>query len=73
MVEPTCELFHQLKSRGIASKIVQLDPDGENIKLEKRVQTVHCQSLQPIEFEYTSRDTLQHNGLAELAFPYLAG
>ena len=35
MVEPTCELFHQLKSRGIAVKFVRLDPGGENIKLEK--------------------------------------
>ena len=27
----------------------------------------------PIDFEFTSRDTPQHNSLAELAFPYLAG
>ncbi len=25
-----------------------------------------------MEFEFTSRDTPQHNNLAELAFPYLA-
>ena len=29
--------------------------------------------LQPIDFEFMSRDTPQHNSLAELAFPYLAG
>jgi len=29
--------------------------------------------LQPVNFEFTSRDTPQHNNLAELAFPYLAG
>jgi hypothetical protein len=29
--------------------------------------------LQPLDFEFTSRDTPQHNSLAELAFPYLAG
>jgi len=28
--------------------------------------------LQPIDFEFTSRDTPQHNSLVELAFPYLA-
>ena len=29
--------------------------------------------LQHIDFEFTSCDILQHNSLAELAFPYLAG
>jgi hypothetical protein len=29
--------------------------------------------LQPIDFEFTSRDTPQHNCLAELAFLSLAG
>ena len=29
--------------------------------------------MQPLEFEFTSRDTPQHNNLAELAFLYLAG
>ena len=29
--------------------------------------------LQPLDFEFTSHDTPQHNSLAELAFPYLAG
>ena len=27
--------------------------------------------LQPVDFEFTSWDTPQHNNLAELAFPYL--
>ncbi len=31
------------------------------------------QSLQPVSFEFTSRDTPQHNSLAELSFPYIAG
>jgi hypothetical protein len=35
MVEPTCELFNQLKARGVAVKFVRLDPGGENVKLEK--------------------------------------
>ena len=29
--------------------------------------------MQPLEFEFTSYDTPQHNNLAELAFLYLAG
>ena len=29
-------------------------------------------NMQPIDFEFTSRDTPQHNSLVELAFPYLA-
>ena len=29
--------------------------------------------MQPIKFEVTSRKTPQHNNLAELAFPYIAG
>ncbi len=29
--------------------------------------------LQSLDFEFTSCDTPQHNSLAELAFPYLAG
>ena len=29
--------------------------------------------LQPIDFEFMSSDTPQHNSLAEYAFPYLAG
>ena len=28
--------------------------------------------FQPIDFEFTSRDTSQHNSLPELAVPYLA-
>ena len=35
MVEPTCELFNILKSKGIPVKTVRLDPAGENHKLEK--------------------------------------
>jgi hypothetical protein len=50
-----------------------MDPAGENLALEKRVQSVDWQALQPIKVELTSRETLQHNNLAELAFPYLGG
>ena len=35
--------------------------------------TAEWKNLQRIDFELTSRDTLQHNNLAELSFPYTAG
>ena len=73
MVERTCEWLNQMKARNIPVLIVRMDPGGENIKLEKRAKSVDWQSLQPIDFEMTSRDTPQHNNLAELSFPYLAG
>ena len=65
MVEPTCEFLHKLKSRGIPVKIIRLDPGGENLKLEKRAASVDWKELQPLDFEFTSRDTPQHNSLAE--------
>ena len=46
---------------------------GENQKLAKHAGSSDWARLQPIDFEFTSRDTPQHNNLAELAFPYLAG
>ena len=65
--------MHKIKSRGIPVLFIWLDPAGENLKLEKRASSVDWTPLQPLEFEFTSRDTPQHNNLAELAFPYLAG
>ena len=72
-VERSCEHFHKLKTRGIPVRYVRLDPAGENHKLAKRAGSSDWAVLQPIDFEFTSRDTPQHNSLAELAFPYLAG
>ena len=68
-----CECLHQMKTRGNVIKIIRLDPAGENHKLEKRCATADWKELQPIEFEFTSQDTPQHNDLAELAFLYLSG
>ena len=73
MVETTCEWLNQMKAYGVPVEIIRLDPAGENLKLEKRCKTATWQALQPLKFEFTSRDTPQHNNLAELAFPYLAG
>ncbi len=73
MVECTCEHLHKLKSRGIPVWYVWLDPAGENQKLAKCTGNSNWAALQPLEFEFTSQDTPQHNSLAELVFPYLAG
>ena len=45
---------------------------GRNQKLAKRAGSSDWAMLQPIGFEFTSRDTNQHNSLVELAFLYLA-
>ena len=34
MVEPICEWMHKIKEKGMAIKFIQLDPAGENVKLE---------------------------------------
>ena len=73
MVEPTCKLLNVLKSKGLPVMKIHLNPAGENVKLEKRAKSTDWAILQPINFEYTSRDTPQHNCLAELSFPNLAG
>ena len=73
MVERTCEFLNLMKSRNVPIKCIRLDPAGENSALQSRVQSVDWQSLQPIKFEFTSRETLQHNNLAMLAFPFLLG
>ena len=73
MVDNTCEFIHKVKTRGMAIKIIQLHQAGENIKLEKRAESVDWKPIQLVEFEFTLRDTLQYNNLAELAFPYLGG
>ena len=73
MVERTCEHLHKLKTRGILVRYVRLDQAGENQKLAKHAGSSDWAILQPIDFEFTSRDTPQHNSLAEIAFPYLAG
>ena len=73
MVEPTCQWLHQMKAHGIPVKVIRMDPAGENVKLKKRCETADWQAVQPLDFELTSRDTPQHNNIAELSFPYIAG
>ncbi len=72
-VERSCELFNKLKTRGIPVRYVRLDPAGENHKLAKRAGSSDWAALQPIDFDFTSLNTPQHNSLVVLAFPYPQG
>ena len=63
----------QLKSRGTPVRYIRLDLAGENYKLAKRTGNSEWEAIQPLDFEFTSRDTPHHNSMTELAFPYLAG
>jgi hypothetical protein len=70
MVEPSCELFHKWGNDGKIVKYIRCDNAGENRTLEKRANGVEWKLN--IQFEYTPRDTPQHNHLAELAFASIA-
>ena len=72
-MEHTCEFMHKMKQKGILISKIRLDPASENKELENRVGCVAWAPFQHVDFEFPSRDTPQHNYLAELAFPYLAG
>ena len=71
MVELTCKFFNVMKAKGIPIRIVCLDPAGENVALEKRCESVDWAHLQPMTFEFTSRDTPQHNSPAEEGPTYI--
>ncbi len=62
-----------MKARGTSIRIIWLDPERENVALEKRAKSVDWAALQLVDFEFTSRDTPQHNSLAESSFPYIVG
>lgn len=70
MVEPTCVQLDQWRQNGKEVKHIRLDNAGEN-KLLKRQATSQAWKLN-IGFEFTARDTPQHNHLAELAFASIA-
>ena len=70
MIKPTCELMHQWAQAGVLIKKLRMDNAGENIALEKRLKTESWKN--PVEIEYTARDTPQQNSLAEVAFYALA-
>jgi hypothetical protein len=69
MVEPSCELFSKWKHEHPV-KYIRCDNAGENKTLQKRANGVDWKLN--IEFEFTPRDTPQHNHLAELGFASIA-
>jgi hypothetical protein len=70
MVESSCELFHKWKEGGNPVKFIRCDNAGENKTLQKRANSSAWKLN--IEFEFTPRDTPQHNHLAELALASIA-
>ena len=70
MIEPTCGLMHRWGQVGIVIKKLRMDNAGENIALEKRLKSESWKN--PVEVEYTARDTPQQNSVAEVAFYALA-
>jgi hypothetical protein len=69
MVEPTCELIKKLKNMEIEIKILRMDNAGENKLMQQRCESKDWQFA--INYEYTGRDTPQHNHMAELGFATL--
>ncbi len=71
MVECSFELMHKMKQKGIPISII----DWAQLvkKYRNWVGCVAWGPFHPVDFEFTSQDAPQHNYLAELAFPYLAG
>jgi hypothetical protein len=61
--EPTCELIKNLKDMEIEIKILRMDNAGENKLLQQICESKDWQFA--MKYEYTGRDTPQHNHMAE--------
>ena len=70
MVESSCELLNRWKHAGNPVKFIRCDNAGENRTLQKRANSSDWKLN--ITFEFTPRDTPQHNHLAELALASIA-
>jgi hypothetical protein len=70
MVEPSCELFQKWRHEGNPVQYVRCDNAGENKSLQKRANSADWKLN--ITFDYTPRDTPQHNHLAELGLASIA-
>ena len=64
MVEPTLEQWMRWHHAGTKVNRVRMDNAGENKRLEARANSADWKEL-VVSFEYTPRDTPQHNHLAE--------
>jgi len=73
MIDCTCKHLNKPKAQNIPVWYIRFGPAGETHKLVKHAGSSDWAVLQPFDFEFTSQDTPQHNSLAKLAFPYLAG
>lgn len=71
MVEPTCEQLSRWEKAGVPVKIIRCDNGGENIKLQKRIQSAAWK--QNITFEFTARNTPEQNSLVEKGFDTIYG
>ena len=70
MVVPTVEKLFQWKEKGLYVKWIRCDNAGENLALQTTCVTKDWKLN--IEFEFTARDTPQHNYLVERGFPVIA-
>ena len=65
-----CVHMHKYKDSGIPVKYVRCGDAGQNKQPEKRADNSDWKL--GIEFQYTARDTMQHNHLAEIGFATLS-
>jgi hypothetical protein len=70
IVESSCELFQRWKQGDNPVKYVRCDNAGENWTLQKRANSVDWKLN--LTFEFTPRDTPQHNHPAELGLASIA-
>ncbi len=63
-IKPACQQLQKWKSEGKEVKILQQDNAGENKLFEERAARADWKLA--TKFEYTARETPQHNGLVEV-------
>src|SRR6185312_12293920 len=63
MVEPTLEMIQKLKNQGKEVKYIWCDNGGKNKAMKSRSNSSNWKL--GIEYEFTARETQQHNHLAE--------
>ena len=70
MVTPTVEKLFQWKEKGLNVKWIRCDNAGENLALQQTCLSKDWKLT--VDFEFTARDTPQHNYLVERGFPVIA-
>jgi hypothetical protein len=69
MCETNCEMIKKFKDMEVEIKILRMDNAGENKLLQQKCESKDWQFA--MKYEYTGRDTLQHNHMAELGFAHV--